>query len=294
MAYTDYTNKVDFLETITATDQQLQYMLEIDDHYKFQIRAFAHWLKESDRGIDYSSIQDYFKALNKSTYAAGTINMKRQAVKKRIKQLSSAGRFDVDQAMKIDRALSQLDKDKETKARKINSSEITADKLITAAEYDKLLNGARSDRQRLFMRFLWHTGCRVKEMTSIRLEKVTLQGEYAKIRIMGKGSKERFVKITAALYRDIVSTFNSRTWLFGTSTDHEYSDGYITHQITKLGFAILNRRISSHTFRHSFATRKIAETNKIKAVSKYLGHSSVKTTMDLYVHEELSDDELFC
>ena len=46
------------------------------------------------------------------------------------------------------------------------------------------------------------------------------------------------------------------------------------------------------TLRHSFATEKIAKTGKIKGVSEYLGHSSSSITLDMYVHEELTDDEL--
>ncbi len=50
---------------------------------------------------------------------------------------------------------------------------------------------------------------------------------------------------------------------------------------------MLNRDISAHKLRHSFATIKIAKTGKIKAVSEYLGHSSTSITLDMYVHEEL-------
>jgi site-specific recombinase XerC len=63
-------------------------------------------------------------------------------------------------------------------------------------------------------------------------------------------------------------------------------------QIAKLGQRRLNRRISAHTFWHSLATRKIKETRKIQAVSEYLGHSSVATTLSLYCHDELSVEDL--
>ena len=69
-------------------------------------------------------------------------------------------------------------------------------------------------------------------------------------------------------------------------------ESYVSNQIAKLGRHILGRRISAHTFWHSFATRKIKETAKIQAVSEYLGHSSVAITLSLYCHDELSEEDL--
>ena len=83
------------------------------------------------------------------------------------------------------------------------------------------------------------------------------------------------------------------TPLFCTSTGKHYTRQYVTNQIKKIGKAILGKKISAHTLRHSFATHKIAETGKIKGVSRYLGHSTSATTLDMYVHEELSPEELF-
>ena len=52
------------------------------------------------------------------------------------------------------------------------------------------------------------------------------------------------------------------------------------------------QRIAAHTFRHSFATRKIKETAKNQAVSAYQGHSSVAIILSLYCHDELSEEDL--
>jgi integrase len=52
------------------------------------------------------------------------------------------------------------------------------------------------------------------------------------------------------------------------------------------------RHFSPHGCRHTFATRAIERTGKLKAVSEYLGHASVSITLDMYVHEEIADDEL--
>jgi integrase/recombinase XerD len=61
----------------------------------------------------------------------------------------------------------------------------------------------------------------------------------------------------------------------------------VSYEIIKAGKRILGRRISAHSMRHSFATLAIRDGASIKAVSKYLGHSSTAITMDMYVHESL-------
>jgi len=117
-------------------------------------------------------------------------------------------------------------------------------------------------------------------------------GDRIKVRIMGKGRKERFIYLPTILYRAICDCFKGTVRIFETRTGKPYSRSYVSGQIAKLGRYILEKRISAHTFRHSFATRKIRETGKIQAVSQYLGHSSVSITLNLYCHEELSAEDL--
>jgi len=275
------------------TENQLAFMIGIQDNYKFHIWNFIDWMRKNDLVLNYSTIQDYFVYLNTSGYAASSVNVKRAAVKKRIRQLADAGQFDVDMALRLDRALSQLDREPGTKARKINTPEIGQEKLISTEEFSLLLGSARSDRQRLFMRFLWVSGCRVSEMLSIKRQNVRIEGSTAFIRITGKGAKERVLRIPSTLHNSIVSTFKGSIYLFETSSGKPYTRSYVSAQIKKLGKKFLRRSISAHSFRHSFATRKIAETGKIKAVSRYLGHSSTSITLNMYVHESLTEEELF-
>jgi len=133
----------------------------------------------------------------------------------------------------------------------------------------------------------------VSEMLGIKTRNIKIEGEIARIRIMGKGKKERILVIPLILLESIKATFNGERFLFATSTGHPYNRSYVTSQIKKIGKKILHRSISSHTLRHSFATRMIQQTRKVQAVSQYLGHSSSAITLDMYVHEELTTEELF-
>ncbi len=272
-----------------STEAQLHRIESIEDNYSFHVRHFCQWIRSTGRSIDFVAISDYFIELNASDYAAATIRVKRQAILKRIRMLFRDR--PIEDRILLEEALKDLSTGP-TRAPTVASNAVGADKVISPLEYERLLQGARSDRQKMFMMFLWITGCRISEMLGVKLQHCEIQGDRVHVRIMGKGKKERFVWIPVVLWQRIRECFAGTTYLFATQSGKPYSRSYVSGQIAKLGRFILNRRISAHTFRHSFATRKIKETGKIQAVSEYLGHSSVAITLSLYCHDELSAEDL--
>ena len=271
------------------TERQLCIMENVKDSYRYNIRHFIAWMRDNSRQINFETIREYFTVLNDSGFKAAGIRVKRQAVISRLKTMFKDR--PIAERMEFEMVLKDLNIG-ETRAPKVNSNAIGTDKVIKPLEYERLLLGARSERQRLLLMFLWVTGCRVSEMTGIQLSDCERQGDRVHIRIMGKGKKERYVWIPVVLHDRIRLCFAAGEWLFSTKTGKRYDRSYISSQIAKLGRLILDRRISAHSFRHSFATRKIRETGKIQAVSEYLGHSSVSITLSLYCHEELSAEDL--
>ena len=67
---------------------------------------------------------------------------------------------------------------------------------------------------------------------------------------------------------------------------------YAYRRISEAVLKATGKRFSPHGCRHTFATRAIEHTGKLKAVSQYLGHASVGITLDMYVHQSLQDEEL--
>jgi integrase/recombinase XerD len=111
-------------------------------------------------------------------------------------------------------------------------------------------------------------------------------------RILGKGKKERIIYVTIPLIENIIQIEKGNIYLFEHS-GKQYNRISISRRITMQGKILLNKNISAHTLRHSFATNMLKKTNNLKGVSKYLGHSSISTTANLYIHSELSFDDLF-
>ena len=271
-------------------------MLELpykDDCYHYHVETFRRWMRETGNTDPLSCVPDYFRDLNQSNYAAGTVRMKRQAVINRLRLMSDAAGLSMEQQFQLDRVLKRLNTDPETKAPKTASTAIGASKVCTEPEYARLIEGCRSRKQQLFIRFFWDTGCRVSELTGAEIRNCKRQGAVVEIRVMGKGRKERVVKITGALFDAIAEEFGGQQFLFETGGGKPYRRSYVSNQIAKITQHVLGKKLSAHKFRHSFATRQIAKSGKIAAVSSYLGHASVSTTMSFYVHEELTDADLF-
>jgi len=262
------------------------------DCYTDHVKTFAKWIRETGRSDIIGSVADYFRDLNHSSYSAGTVRMKRQAVKARLLLIADSEITDLAERYRFDLTLSRLDRDPDTKAPKLNSVAVKPNKVISRTEYRDLLERC-TERQRLFIRFLWTTGCRVSEMTGIKHEHCTIEDGAVNIRVRGKGNKERYVRIPLDLYQDIVKTFSGTGYLYHTSAGKQYRRSYVSDQIAKVTLRVLGRRLSAHCLRHTFATRKIADTHKVSAVSEYLGHSDISTTLAMYNHESLTDVELF-
>lgn len=265
----------------------------ISDAYSAHVRTFTSWLQDSGSGNLLQSVAEYFRQLNQSQLSASTIRCKRQAVKHRLRLIADQTSRTPDQQYRLDLALRRLDSDADTKAPKVGSKAVSASKVLTDSEYDTLLVRSRSGRQRCFVRFLWNTGCRVSELCGIRLDDCKPEGKVVQIRVMGKGRKERFVRITADLFAEIQRVFSGSVFLFETTGGKPYRRCYVSDQIAKLTEYAIGRKMSAHKLRHSFATRTIAKTHKISAVSEYLGHSNVSVTLGMYNHEQLTDADLF-
>ena len=149
----------------------------------------------------------------------------------------------------------------------------------------------------LFIELMNVTGLRVSECTGLKLTDLKNRRDkrgklYVELHVRGKGRKERDVMVSCDLVKRIKETFKEKVYLFEYGDAKTYGRVYVSGQISKAGKFLLGRDISAHTLRHSFATRTLKEGKSLKAVSKYLGHSSTAVTADLYIHDELTWEDV--
>ena len=176
-------------------------------------------------------------------------------------------------------------------------------RLVPREEIEQLLNymyslGSRDNnkQEKYWLRdvavieSLFATGARVSEVSNIKVDSVNLNTGL--IRIMGKGGKERYIQIASVDILDVLKRYYDQNaseikksgFFFVNSRGCRYTEQSIRLMLKKYTkLAGINRNITPHMFRHSFATYLIEEGVDISCVQQILGHSSIRTTQ-IYIH----------
>lgn len=155
------------------------------------------------------------------------------------------------------------------------------------------LSQPQGHRNLAILETLYGCGLRVSELTELRLSQLHFSEDF--IAVIGKGSKERLVPInTSAIqrveqYRDEIRIHQSiprgqEDYLFLNRRGRRLTRAMVFHIVKTLSSqAGISKRVSPHTFRHSFATHLIHNGADLRAVQEMLGHSSITTT-EIYTH----------
>lgn len=177
------------------------------------------------------------------------------------------------------------------KAPKKATNAIRRELILTKPE-EKAVLAVMSPRDAALFRFLLATGCRISEALSVKTSDCKADGRMIRVPLLGKGQKTREVRISAELFDEIRTVYGGETWLFETTGGKPLYRDYAYRRVSQAVLRATGKHFSPHGCRHTFATRAIETSGKIKAVSEYLGHASAGITLSMYVHESLEDDEL--
>ncbi len=166
--------------------------------------------------------------------------------------------------------------------------------VLTVEEVDRIISvidisTAKGIRDSAMLEVLYSCGLRVSELTSLRLGDLFFGEGY--IRIVGKGDKERIVPVSSAA-RDKVQLYmerrkprrDSEDTLFLNNRGQALTRIMVFTIIRKAALmAGIDKRISPHTFRHSYATHLLEGGASIRQVQELLGHENIMTT-EIYTH----------
>lgn len=170
-------------------------------------------------------------------------------------------------------------------------------KVLTSAEVDILLAQPRVGeptgiRDKAMLELLYATGIRVSELVSLNIDQVNLEQGY--VRCFGKGSKERIVPLGSMASRYISEyIIRGRAKLTKGKTDDALFVNQHGRRLTRQGFwkiikkysvmGNINKDITPHTMRHSFATHLLENGADLRSVQEMLGHADITTTQ-VYTH----------
>jgi integrase/recombinase XerD len=170
--------------------------------------------------------------------------------------------------------------------------------VLSVQEMDRILGAVdlskpEGTRNRAMLEMLYSCGLRVSELIDVRIS--CLHEHEGFLRVIGKGNKERLVPIgSTALqwveyYREQTRNHQAikigqEDYLFlnrrGSKLSRMMVFNIIREQVQKSG---IQKQISPHTFRHSFATHLVEAGADLRAVQEMLGHASITTT-EIYTH----------
>lgn len=140
------------------------------------------------------------------------------------------------------------------------------------------------------LELLFASGMRVSELCSLNAEDINLAS--GRIRIYGKGSKERFITVNneevLTALRDYKNAFGEHIhnagYFFVNRLKNRLSEQSVRFMIRKYAKkAKIQQHLTPHMFRHSFATLLLEEDVDIRYIQQILGHSSITTTQ-IYTH----------
>ncbi len=154
-------------------------------------------------------------------------------------------------------------------------------------------------RNQCMIEVLYGCGLRVSELIDLKISNINFKELYLKVE--GKGDKTRFVPLalyTAQLIREYIDTVRSKYKINKKCEDILFLNSRGSAMSRVIVFIIIkeltekagiSKKISPHTFRHSFATHLLQNGADLRYIQEMLGHSSITTT-EIYTH--LKNDEL--
>jgi len=162
--------------------------------------------------------------------------------------------------------------------------------VLSKDEIKKLIENADTNKSKLIISFLYSSGLRVSELVNLKVQDINLDERTGAVK-SGKGKKDRMFIISEKLSEELkkfLSSHSSYQYLFSKEKPltPRNIQKIMKHTAKKAG---MNKKITPHTLRHSFATHLLEAGTDIRYIQELLGHSNLNTTQ-IYTH--VSTEEL--
>lgn len=247
--------------------------------YDVTIRRFNDWL--AGRPVTEQAVRDFFTDRMAAGYSARSIKLQKVAIKAGIRKAFPAHDTRITAALDT---LFRSIRTPQPETRFQNSDMFTPQEI-------RALIAASPAHIALFVRALYNTGARISELLAIRLRDCRHGSRVVHCRITGKGKRERTLTVERTLFEAIQATLHSTDFLF-EHNGKRYSRQHMGREIKKYCLRAIGRDIHPHALRHSRVTHLLAAGKPVEAVSKFVGHSRVETTLRFYAHNLLLIDDI--
>lgn len=255
-------------------------------NYTFDIERLCLFLNENT--ISVSPIKISEETIQQFIYdISGQVNARSQA--RIISGLKSFFSYLIFEDYRVDNPLELIDSPKTGRKLPDTLSLEEIDALINAID----LSSNEGERNRAMLEMLYGCGLRVSELVALKISDLFFEEGFVKI--TGKGNKQRFVPIGSStqkyilMYKENIRVHLNIKKEFGDTLFLNRRGSQLTRAmiftiIKELSVKIkLNKKISPHTFRHSFATHLLENGADLRSIQLMLGHESITTT-EIYLH----------
>ena len=227
LAITEPIDQLDenIVETLTHRSKKSRLSESSKATYRAIIRDFNRFLAQNGLQLGQAALQGYFDDIN-GRYRAATLNLRKYALMKILK--AQLGENNILLTMAIEKVFEGIHSYQ-------TDSAVAQEGCLNEDDVQRLITVAQSVRTKLLIQFLFKTGCRVSEMINVRLPDCEPANAHVKVRIIGKGNKERKVYIPSDLYAAIRSEYRGAVYLFESRTGDRLKRNNVFVQIRKAG-----------------------------------------------------------
>jgi integrase/recombinase XerD len=164
--------------------------------------------------------------------------------------------------------------------------------ILSRQEIVKMLNATVNPKHRLLLMVTYSAGLRVSEIIRLRVEDIDSDRELIRIR-NAKGNKDRYVTLSMVALealRNYWKVYRPQGWLFPGPSGDKHLSPRTAEKIFEqaLEKSQINKDVSIHVLRHSYATHLLEDGADLRYVQELLGHSRPETTM-IYTHVTQKD-----
>lgn len=252
-----------------VTDMKIRnFSVKTIESYQFQLSQFIDYCGEVPTSVDVDKIREYkLYLITQKKYGTSAQNVAHTAIQVffiRILQLEWPG--------------------------KIVARPKVANKLPEILSFDQvklLISGITNLKHKAAVSLMYSAGLRVSELINIMPKEIDSKQMFVMVR-GGKGKKDRTTLLSEnclLLLREYFKVYRPEKYLFyGAKKNRPYSQSSIEAMVRRAAKkAGITKKVTPHTFRHSFATHLLEGGCNLFYIKELLGHSNIQTTM-VYLH----------
>jgi len=240
--------------------------------YKYNISNFLKFVNKKPENVQKEDIESYFMTLINKGKQTATIRLNYSCLK-----------FFFTWIVPKEINFHSIDQPKKKKS---------LPKVLAKSEIEKMIKITSNLKHKLLIELLYSSGLRVSEAINLKINEIDIENNVVRVN-QGKGKKDRISILSERFKKDLLNYLckkrDNDIYLFSKGNSHvvlKTAQGVVAIAAKKAG---LNKKVTPHMLRHSFATHLLENGTDIRYIQKLLGHSRLETTQ---IYTKVSNNDL--